>query len=133
MHNESNHVANPDDGYEISDVKVKVVLIAGVAMVIFTLISFAVSFMYGKVLTADSRAAVSNYTPSALAEEHNEWNSDVRLQANPAAALKDHNAEQHLRSIGFGAVSESPAIYHIPLDEALDLVAEQGLPVWTAQ
>ena len=133
MHKQSTHVPNPDDGYEITDVKAKVILIGGLAMVAFTLLSFAVSYMFGKVLNADSHADISDYAPSALAGEHNEWNSDVRLQTNPAAELSDHLSGQHTASTTFGTVSESPEIYRIPLDRALDHVAEHGFPVWAIE
>jgi hypothetical protein len=130
MHKPSTHVPNPDDGYEVTDVNVKYILVAGIAMVVFTLISFAVSLVYGKVLNSDTHGNLSKYEPSELAGEHNEWTSGVRLQPNPAAELAEHNAEQHLATSTFGTVSESPEIYHIPIDKALEHVAEHGLPTW---
>ena len=130
MHNKSTHVANPDDGYEISDVKVKVILIAGVFMVALTLVSFAVSFMYGKMLNSDTRKPISDYEQSEMAAPHNEWRSDVRLQSDPAAELKVHVHAQHETSVAWGPLSESPEIYRIPINEALNHVAEHGLPVW---
>lgn len=129
MHNESSKVPNPDDGYEISDVKVKWVFIASLGMAAFTLASFAVSFMFGKVLNSETHEDISDYTQSELAGEHNEWNSAVRLQSNPPAELADHKAEQHLVSTTFGIVSESPEIYRIPIEKALKHVAEHGFPV----
>lgn len=128
MHNESTHVPNPDDGYEISDVKVKVILIAGVGMVAFTLLSFAVSFMYGKVLNSETHEDISEYTQSELAGEHNEWESAVRLQPDPPAELSVHKAEQRHLSTTSGIVSESPEIYRIPIEDALKHVAEHGFP-----
>jgi hypothetical protein len=97
-------------------------------MVAFTLLSFAVSFMYGKVLTSDTHADLSEYEPSELADEHNEWNSAVRLQSNPPAELAAHRAEQHHVSTTFGTVSESPEILRIPIEDALKHVAEHGFP-----
>ena len=133
MHKESTHVANPDDGYEVTDVKVSLILVAGVLMVIFTGISFAVSLVYGKILNADTHADISDYEQSELATEHNEWTSDVRLQSSPGAELNALKAEQHLIAMGTGTVSESPAIYYISIEDAIDHVAEHGLPTWTAK
>jgi hypothetical protein len=133
MLKESTHVANPDDGYEVTDVKVSLILIAGVLMVIFTGISFAVGLVYGKILNAETHADISDYEQSELATDHNEWTSDVRLQSNPGAELKVLQTEQHQMATTFGTVSENPAIYHIPIKDAIDQVAEHGLPTWSIE
>ena len=130
MHNKSEFVPNPDDGYEISDASVKWGLVAGVGMAVFTLIGFVVSVFFGRVLMKDDHPTISTYEKSGFAGEHNEWTSDVRLQASPPTELQEHKAQQRKRATTYGTVSESPEIYHIPLSAAIDHVAEHGLPVW---
>lgn len=133
MHKPSTHVANPDDGFELSDIQTKVILISGLAMVGLTLAAFFVSFIYAKALVADQRPALSEYESSAFAAEHNAWESDVRLQPSPPATLKEHRAEQAAVSLAWGTVSDSPIIYRIPVNVALDHVVEHGMPVWTPE
>jgi hypothetical protein len=133
MFKPSNHVANPDDGYELDDVKTKVILISGIVMTVLTLVAYGVGVIYGKVLTRDDRSVVTQYEPSYTSDEldgHNAWESEVRLQPNPVLALSQHRTAQHAVSKSWGTVSESPKIYRIPLDVALDHVVETGLPVW---
>ena len=133
MHKPSTHQANPDDGFELSDVQVKVILGSGLAMVILAAVSFGVSFMYIKMLVADQRPTISEYEPSVFEGEHNAWDSDVRLQVSPPASLQEHLAEQAAVSGSFGILSESPIIYRVPVNKALDHVAEHGFPVWTPE
>lgn len=129
----SHHEPNPDDGYELQDVSVKVILASGVFMVVFTLGCYFVSFMFAKMLTADGRAPLSNYEAPPMATEHNDWTTDVRLQPTPAMDLEIHNAAQQDISNAFEPLSESPNIHRIPVNSALDYVAENGLPTWEAQ
>jgi hypothetical protein len=133
MHKPSTHVANPDDGFELTDIQVKVILFSGVVMIVLSATAFFVSFLYTKMLVADQRPTVSDYETSVFTQEHNAWDSDVRLQPSPPATLKAHQAEQAAASRAFGIVSESPEIYRIDVDAALDHVAEHGLPVWEAE
>lgn len=133
MHKPSTHVANPDDGFELTDVQIKIILWAGVAMIVLTGLAFFVSFLYAKMLIAEQRAPLTQYEASNFVQEHNEWASDVRLQPSPPASLEAHNAEQRAVSNDWGIVSESPVIYQIPVNVALDHIAEHGLPIWTPE
>lgn len=132
MHKPSTHVANPDDGYELTDIQIKVILVSGVALVVLSAVAFFVSFLFAKMLIAEQRSPVTDYKAAQTTEEHNVWNSDVRLQPNTAATLNAHKTEQ-ADADWYGIVSESPAIYRIPVEKALDHTLEYGLPVWTPE
>ncbi len=51
------------------------------------------------------------------------------LQANPAQDLMKMRAAEDAILNTYGWVDQSAGIVHIPIDQAIDLVAEQGLPV----
>jgi hypothetical protein len=129
----SNEKTSEDTGYELSDVNVKTILAAGVVMVIATVISFVFSFVVAKSLSQGKWENLSDYEKSVLADEHNEWIDNTRLQSLPGSELAVHNTEQLINTGSYGTVSggeNQPKIYLIPVDVAIDLVAENGLPAF---
>jgi hypothetical protein len=54
------------------------------------------------------------------------------LQANPAADLQRFTATELSRLNSVGWADKSRGIVHIPIDEAMDRVAAQGIPDWPA-
>ncbi len=122
--------SSKDLGYELTDIHVKVILWSGVGLVIMTFVAFVVSVFFIKYLAA--AGSMSDYEPSPLAGENQEWDLDVRLQPNPPAALAEHRKGQSYASTTYGIVSEEPEIYHIPIETAMDIVAKDGLPTFTA-
>ena len=127
MHDEQ---TSKEEGYELSDVQIKYILISGVGVVLMTFTAFVVSVFFIKYL--DARGATTDFVESPLAADAQEWDIDVRLQADPPAAQRAHESDQRYRATTFGTVSQEPEIYHIPLEIALDIVAENGLPTFTS-
>ena len=122
--------SSKDLGYELSDVQIKVILWSGVGAVIMTFVAFVVSVFFIKYLAA--AGSMSEYEASPLAGENQEWDLDVRLQPNPPAALAEHREGQNYASTTDGTLSEEPEMYHIPIETAMDIVAKNGLPTFTA-
>ena len=122
--------SSKDLGYELSDVQIKVILWSGVGVVIMTFVTFVVSVFFIKYLAA--AGSISEYEASPLAGENQEWDLDVRLQPNPPAELVEHREGQRYVSASYGTVSEEPEIYRIPIETAMDIVAKNGLPTFTA-
>ena len=117
-------------GYELSDIQIRLILWSGVSLVILTLVAFVISVFFIKYLAESG--SYSDYKASPLAGENQEWDLDVRLQPNPPAALLEHREGQDYASTTYGTVSEEPRIYRIPIETAMDIVAEHGLPTFTA-
>ena len=122
--------SSKDLGYELTDIHIKVILWSGVGVVILTFVTFVVSVFFIKYLAA--AGSMSDYVPSPLAGENQEWDLDVRLQPNPPAELVEHREGQRYVSASYGTVSEEPEIYRIPIETAMDIVAKNGLPTFTA-
>ena len=116
-------------GYEVSDVQMKVVLISGLLVVSMTLIAYVVSVFFIKYLAAGP--AMSEFEPSPMAGEYEDWDLPVRLQVNPPAMLTEHKEDQAYISGAYGVVSDEPEIYRIPIETAMDIVSEHGLPTFT--
>ncbi len=127
MH-EHGHGTPEQKGYEVSDVQVKVILIAGLGIVIMTAVSYLVGTFAVKYFRA--QPAIGSYapTPVALEEQGKPWNLPTRLQVDPPRALVEFRAEQTQTANSFGVVSQEPEIYKIPVETAMKIVAEKGLP-----
>ena len=84
-----------------------------------------------KSLSQGSWDHMSDYEKSQLAGDNNDWVDETRLQPQPHLELADHEKEQR-KSVGawdkVSAEEGGPKIYQIPVDVAIDLVAENGLP-----
>ena len=50
-----------------------------------------------------------------------------RLQVFPAQDLKDFRAQEAARLNSYGLVDKDKGIVHIPIDRAMDLIAQRGL------
>lgn len=53
-----------------------------------------------------------------------------RLQAAPAQDMRDMRQAENAHLQSYGWVDRTAGIARIPIDRALELVAEQGLPTW---
>lgn len=126
MHDDEH--APEEKGYELSDVQVKVILFSGVGVVLMTFAAFVISVFFIKYLNA--RGASTDYVESPLAAEAQDWDLDVRLQTDPPAAQRAHKSDQRYRATTYGTVSQEPEIYHIPIETAMDIVVESGLPAF---
>jgi hypothetical protein len=55
-----------------------------------------------------------------------------RLQTSPSADMTSFHAEEMQRLNGAGWVDRAKGTLHIPIDEAMRKVAEEGIPGWPA-
>jgi hypothetical protein len=126
MFKPSTHVANPEDGYEKTDVKAKLIVIGTIVSVVLTMLSFGVAFMVTKFLVSDARdySPEGSYRPVDSLDS--DWTSPTRLQMTPEQDLKNYKAESKAKSAAFGSKEGAEGIYHIPVDEAINLVSDNG-------
>ncbi len=130
MHEDTGHHVTSPKGYEVSDVQVKWVLWFGVGLVILTFFGYVVGTIATKFFRAQPAIGDFRATPVALEQGSQEWDLPVRLQVEPPRALNEFNATQTSVATGFGIVSDEPEIYRIPVETAMKIVAERGLPVF---
>jgi hypothetical protein len=113
-------------GYEKRDLSVKAIAIFGIvltAVVIAALISMV--WLYGFF---EVSRAQKDVPPSPLASVR-PGPPGPRLQVNPIQDLKALRAAEDTLLNSYGWVNKEAGIARIPIDRAMDLVAEQGLPV----
>ena len=52
------------------------------------------------------------------------------LQANPAADMRKFREREGQKASSYGWVDEKGGIAHVPVQRAMEIVAERGLPQW---
>jgi hypothetical protein len=67
--------------------------------------------------------------PMPMSTELSRVPPDPRLQPNPRAHLQALRAYEKQRLESYGWVDKNAGVVHIPIERAMDILAEQGLPV----
>ncbi|MGE5207328.1 MAG: hypothetical protein ACM3PW_17085, partial [Chlamydiota bacterium] len=135
-HNKSEHeIENPETRYERRDMSPHGVLLflAGLAIV-SVLIYFMLWGFYGYLNGFKQKRAEM---PSPLETAHDNANTqkviqsfpEPRLQANEPADLNKFQAQQEQILNSYGWVDQQAGIAHIPIEQAIDILAAHGLPV----
>lgn len=111
--------------YETTDAQVRPLVVFGASLVVMTLAVLVLS----RVMVADlnSRADRSDAAEAPLA-----WPTEPppgpHLQADPQAEMRAFRAAQEARLSRYDWVDRDAGIVQVPLERALELVVERGLP-----
>ena len=100
-----------------------VLLTLGVLLVV----AFAALLVTGLPRYFAQRQAALVEAPSPLAEPQPPP-PEPHLQSDPAAALERLRAQEDGRLNGYGWVDRQKQVAHIPIDTAIDVLLEKGLP-----
>ena len=117
---------NEKVGYEPKDIDSFVVTAIGLALGLATLVAIgAMWFLFDYMLRERGERSPS---ASPLARDVSKLPPAPRLQASPAAELKAFR-EQETKLLGsYTWVDRQNGLASIPIDRAIDLVAQRGLP-----
>jgi len=117
---------HPDVRFEESDIHGPGVVLAGITLlVVIWIIVVLLHFVFA--LLASYRASVS--TPSLpLARQLNVEPPAPRLQTNPRIDLKDLRAYEDSQLHSYKWVDRQKGIASIPIDQAMALIAQRGIP-----
>lgn len=125
----SEHDKSPID-YERRDVDTESVVQAGVAVgVVATVAAVLVLFLFNFLAERAREADPPN--PPLARHEQGRQAPEPRLQEAPFEDLAALHQEERALLDGYGWVDERAGIARIPLDEAMKIVAEKGLPRWS--
>ena len=137
MASHNSEPAKPVDtsaGYEQTDIKFSAVAITMILMVITTIIAI-ILMKWMDASMAEARISVLKTTPSTMAE-HDSFTAHVdavaapRLQSEPKIDLTILRSHEEAIVKGYGWIDHDHRIAHIPVEEAMKQIAENGLPVW---
>jgi hypothetical protein len=121
------HQVNPEVHHEQSDVDIRAILGFGAGL--FAVVAVVYVIIFGIFRGFDRREGVqvaSEY-PLAAAQGHREP-PEPRLQTDPRQDLADMWAKEDELLGSYGWVDKNAGVVRIPIDDAVRLTLERGLP-----
>jgi hypothetical protein len=121
---------SPTHDHERTDAHVRPLVIFLIAMGL----TIAASFVFTTVLFEFfvQRAQSFDRVPSPV-KVADELPSGPRLQVVPGLDLREMRAAEQDRLNGYGWVDEGGRVVHIPIDKAIDVLLEKGVPTRGAE
>ena len=136
---EQKHTHDRDEGqsaskaYETRDIKLRPLIVFAAGITVMAVASYLVIFVLfrlfsGQAATQDAQLAPASLAqPAAPGEER--LPPEPRIQANPAGDLKMLRDKEDAILTTYGWVDRPAGVVRVPIDVAMKLVLEQGLPV----
>lgn len=119
------HPDSVETGHELSDLSARNIALFGAGLAIA--IAVALLTVYGLMTLLRAREARQAEPPSPLAVTP-EPVPGPHLLVQPGRALQNMRAEEETRLKSYGWIDEEKGIVHIPIERAVEILAEKGLP-----
>ena len=117
-----------DVSHEASDVNIRPILAAGAGLLVMGAVVYVVVWLlFGFLNRRESAASASPLYPLAVGQE-DRLPPEPRLQANPKQDLRDLRESERELLKSYGWVDKNGGVVRIPIDEAMKLVLQHGLP-----
>ena len=121
------HPVTPEVHHEHSDVDIRAIFGFGAALIVVVAVVYLLMYvLFGYFTGRDGVAAPSEY-PLAAAQSRREP-PEPRLQTNPRQDLADLRAKEEELLGSYGWVDKNAGVVRIPIDSAMRLTLERGLP-----
>ena len=118
------HPQHGEEGYERADANVRSLYRFGASLAILI-----IAVMWSMVHTYDFLAKRESLGPPASPfENKRELPPQPRLQAHPATDLKRYCELEQQQLSTYGWVDEHTGVVRLPVDRAMDMVLQKGLP-----
>jgi len=126
-----NHVNHQNPAHhEESDVNIRAILGFGVALFAVAAVVHVLIFGLFRLFEARDGVKVAVEYPLAAAQGHREP-PEPRLQTDPRQDLADMRAKEDYVLGSYGWVDKNAGVVRIPIDAAMKLTLERGLPART--
>jgi hypothetical protein len=114
--------------HEATDINFRVVVSFGVGLLVLGAVIYVVVWVFlGLLDTRASRASAQLAFPLAAGQE-DRLPPEPRLQSNPRQDLRDLREAEDKRLDSYGWVDRNAGVVHIPIDDAIKLTLQRGLP-----
>ncbi len=113
-------------GYETSDANVGAVAKFGIGLAIVCGIALVLMFVMLNSFRADKKSSEPSMSP--MASQREALPPEPRLQVHPNADWQKYQAQEDSLLQSYGWISREAGVVRLPVDRALELVAERGLP-----
>jgi hypothetical protein len=122
------HEINPVVSHERRDVNVFQITAFGIGLLLSCIVVvFAMWAMFDFLFSREDAKNATNPAASMMSER-SKLPPEPRLQAEPKVELKDLRADEDAILSSYGWVDPNKGIVRIPIDQAIDIVAQKGLP-----
>jgi hypothetical protein len=118
--------SHPELRYEQRDVRAGAIVRFALALVVVVILASVFLLGLFKLLARQERR--HDPPPPPLAQEAGRLPPAPRLQSTPRQDLEQLRAEEEKELASYGWVDEKAGIAHIPIEEAIKIVAARGLP-----
>jgi len=116
-----------DVHHETSDVNIRAVFGFGGALIVVALLINLVTYLLFRYFDAREGRPVAAQYPLAVGQA-SRVPPEPRLQTNPRQDLADLHARENDTLTTYGWVDRNAGVVRIPIDEAIRLTLERGLP-----
>jgi hypothetical protein len=124
------HQVNPEVDHEQSDVNIRAILGFGAALIVVaTVVHLLIYVLFGYFDRREGVKVPAEY-PLAASQGHHEP-PEPRLQTDPRQDLADMRAKEDDVLGSYGWVDKNAGVVRIPIDAAMKLTLERGLPART--
>lgn len=128
MHKPAHHSPEPqgERDYADLDIPIRKIMLFGLYIAIFTAVSFVGVKLLFRKFEADrvkAEQAVSSFARQRILPPA------PRLQVDEPRTWQQQLADERAQLEGYAWVDQKAGVVRIPVERALDLVAERGLPV----
>jgi hypothetical protein len=119
---------NPGVSHETRDINVFQVSAFGIGLLLSCIVTvFAMWVMFRFLYHREDEKNASN-PAAAMMSQRPALPPEPRLQAEPKIELKDLRADEDAILSSYGWIDPDKGIVRIPIDQAIDIVAQKGLP-----
>jgi hypothetical protein len=123
-------LVNPDVHHEHSDVNIRAILGFGAALFVVAAVVHVLIYLLFGYFDSRENAKVPAEYPLAATQGHREP-PEPRLQTDPRQDLADLRAKEDEVLGSYGWVDKNAGLVRIPIDAAVKLTLERGLPART--
>jgi hypothetical protein len=122
------HVEPAEHRHASYDLQLRpVVIFAAVLVGVMALILLGLGWLFQIFST---RLEQQDMPPSPLAQMRPQIPPEPRLQVAPAQELQQMRAAEEALLHSYGWVDQAAGVVHLPVDRAMTLLVERGLPTW---
>jgi hypothetical protein len=121
------HPENPEVHHESTDVNIRGIFVFAAGLVLAAAIIHFLVWLLLSLFTAREAERVAPQFPLAIGQE-NRLPPEPRLQTNPRQDLRDLRAGEDAILGTYGWVDKNQGVVRIPINEAMKLTLQHGLP-----
>lgn len=123
---------NPETHHETSDVNINGIFAFAAGLIVVAAIIHLAVFVLFRYFEAQAAPKGPLEFPLAAAQE-NRLPPEPRLQTNPREDLRDLRAQEDEILTTYGWVDRNAGVVRIPIDDAMKLAIQRGLPARTPE